>query len=443
LTRFADFFSVNPLANMSTNSTCLAFVCLVVFFLTRPDSAVAQTCPLDGESTPVSCSTTVSATLSDLGEETSSLASYSCGTPSSGLTQSGVDHLYSFQCQSSGNVTIQYASFTCDFDIYVLNDTCSPSTGCLTGDTGSDGSGSLTFACTAGLTYYLVVEARGAAEGGSDECLAGDSYQFAFDAGAGLGCTEDCDDGFDNDENFDTDCDDAACSSDAACVGFGLGCRVLLEGAYTGSGFMTVPTGFRAEIPLSQPFSDAAYDGTPLDYDGSETISAVPDSTVDWVLVSLRELTTGASTVETVPALVHAGGTVTGVDGNELSFPTTPKKPYYVVLRHRNHVAAMSPTSVDFSSGFGSWDSRAGSAYSIGGTPLRALGDGYYGLFAGDANLDGFVTAPDFNAWNASTTSGETGYLSADYSLDSFTTAPDFNLWNANTTAGAASEVPE
>jgi hypothetical protein len=74
---------------------------------------------------------------------------------------------------------------------------------------------------------------------------------------------------------------------------------------------------------------------------------------------------------------------------------------------------------------------------------MKDLGDGNFGMFACDANADGFVTAPDFNLWNVATTSGATGYEQADCNMDGFVTAPDFNLWNANTTAGASSQVPD
>jgi hypothetical protein len=105
----------------------------------------------------------------------------------------------------------------------------------------------------------------------------------------------------------------------------------------------------------------------------------------------------------------------------------------------------MSVSPVDFSTGTGTWDFSTGlsQAYSTGGDPLKYLGSGVYGLFAADNNCDGYVTAPDFNQWNAETTSGATGYRRGDYNLDTYVTAPDFNLWNANTTAGAASQVPD
>jgi hypothetical protein len=105
----------------------------------------------------------------------------------------------------------------------------------------------------------------------------------------------------------------------------------------------------------------------------------------------------------------------------------------------------MSSVLVDFSSGSGTWDFTTAmtQAYSGGGSPMKDLGDGSFGLFAADNNADGNVTAPDFNQWNAETTAGATGYVRGDHNLDSNVTAPDFNLWNANTTAGAATQVPD
>ena len=74
---------------------------------------------------------------------------------------------------------------------------------------------------------------------------------------------------------------------------------------------------------------------------------------------------------------------------------------------------------------------------------MKQLRDGRFGMFVCDANVDGQVTAPDFNLWIEKTTSGATGYQQADCDLDGQVTAPDFNLWIANTTAGASSQVPD
>jgi hypothetical protein len=115
-----------------------------------------------------------------------------------------------------------------------------------------------------------------------------------------------------------------------------------------------------------------------------------------------------------------------------------------VVIDHRNHVSAMSASAIASASSTvtHNFTDALAKAYTGGGTAMKSLGGGNFGLFAGDGTADGFVTAPDFNLWNSATTSGATGYQISDYNLESNVTAPDFNLWNANTTSGAASQVP-
>jgi hypothetical protein len=103
----------------------------------------------------------------------------------------------------------------------------------------------------------------------------------------------------------------------------------------------------------------------------------------------------------------------------------------------------MSSSAVSVSDGTGSWDFTTASTQAFGASPMKNLGEGSWGLYAADGNVDGQITAPDFNIWNAATTAGATGYEPSDYNLDGQVTAPDFNLWNANTTAGAASKVPD
>jgi hypothetical protein len=221
---------------------------------------------------------------------------------------------------------------------------------------------------------------------------------------------------------------------------------ILLEGPYASSGMMSVSGAFEAERPLTQPYGAAAFDGTPNDYDGVESVGAFPEGTIDWMLVELRSDTTAASLVSgsTRPAFVLEDGLVVGLDGDTLQFTGVTPGAYHVVFRHRNHLAVISDAPHDFAAGVVEVDLRTtpSLAYTQGGAALKDLGGGYYGMFAADGTVDGIVTAPDFNAWNAATTGGSTGYLLEDFNLDRNVTAPDFNLWNANTTAGAASQVP-
>ncbi len=54
------------------------------------------------------------------------------------------------------------------------------------------------------------------------------------------------------------------------------------------------------------------------------------------------------------------------------------------------------------------------------------------GTFYGDANLDRFVDASDFNAWNSNKFTNSSGWELGDFNCDSSIDASDFNLWNAN-----------
>lgn len=222
---------------------------------------------------------------------------------------------------------------------------------------------------------------------------------------------------------------------------------VLLEGPYAGSGMMAIPAAFDSLRPKHQPYSDAIFDGTGNDYDGVDSVSSFPSGTIDWILVELRTDTTAASMVPDSrrPAFVLEDGSVVGLDGDTLRFAGIEAGTHYVVFRHRNHAAVMTSSAHDFTTGPVVVDLRISlaSAHSGGGNPMKSLSGGFFGMFATDGSVDGIITAPDFNLWNASTTAGETGYVQSDYSLDAIVTAPDFNLWNANTTAGAASQVQD
>ncbi|HUF08829.1 MAG TPA: sialidase family protein [Rhodothermales bacterium] len=220
---------------------------------------------------------------------------------------------------------------------------------------------------------------------------------------------------------------------------------VFLEGPYAGSGMMAVSPDFADDRPLEQPFSDPLFDGNPLEYDGADSVLSFPSGTIDWLLVELRSDPTAASLVADSkrPAILLQDGSVVGLDGDTLRFPGVTPDAYHVVFRHRNHLAVMTATTLDFAAGPVTVDLRTSlaGAYTSGGNAMKSLGGGLFGMFASDGSIDGQITAPDFNLWNAATTAGVTGYVMPDYNLDGIVTAPDFNLWNANTTAGASSQV--
>jgi hypothetical protein len=132
------------------------------------------------------------------------------------------------------------------------------------------------------------------------------------------------------------------------------------------------------------------------------------------------------------------------LDGSSpVKFSTISDGDYYIVVRHRNHLAVMSATAQPFSSGsVTNYDFTTPQGQAYGTNPMVALSGGGFGLYAGDSNKDGQITVLDFNTWNVNTKAGQTGYVADDMNLDTQVTALDFNRWNTNTKLGAVTNVP-
>jgi len=214
-----------------------------------------------------------------------------------------------------------------------------------------------------------------------------------------------------------------------------LALTLALQGAYdTGASDHRTSLADGGLLPTAQPYGDAAYDGSPIAYEGTESVASVPATAVDWILVELRTSTAAADSVTAAAALMQEDGTAT------LTFPGLTAGSYYVVTRHRNHIPAISASAVALSGSGGSFDLTAPGAATSGVIEVES---GVWALWAADGSLDGLVTAPDFNVYSSASASGATGYRVEDYTLDGLVTAPDFNLYNANAAAGAATAVPE
>jgi MYXO-CTERM domain-containing protein len=117
----------------------------------------------------------------------------------------------------------------CDLDIYALDSSCDPYSGCLHGSTAPFAvDDEVVFECTAGETHYIVIEAYGVEhlnqasgpctdDGTSSGTVFDPSYTLSFDVSASTGCFEDCDDGLDNDLDGAVDCSDSDCGLDPVC----------------------------------------------------------------------------------------------------------------------------------------------------------------------------------------------------------------------------------
>ncbi|MFW5707960.1 MAG: hypothetical protein ACOC12_08575 [Bacteroidota bacterium] len=242
-------------------------------------------------------------------------------------------------------------------------------------------------------------------------------------------------------------------------TGFTLEVQVILEGAYTSGGPDAMHTILRDNllVPLAQPFNPSLpYFGNnnPLWlYNGSESVSSVPSTVVDWVLVELRDApspaqATPATVIAQKAAFLHNDGFIRDVSGGNLSFNLSISNSLYVVVYHRNHLAVMSAGALPFWEGVYSWNFTqdldkafthvvARSGYLQG---HKDLGGGVFGMYGGDGDGNGQIQTQDKNnVWN--TESGLSGYRAGDFDMNSQVQTQDKNnIWNAN--SGVASQVP-
>ena len=204
--------------------------------------------------------------------------------------------------------------------------------------------------------------------------------------------------------------------------------RVVLQGACdVTTGAMHDSLRLNALLPPEQPYAAAAG----ASYNGCE---AVPDltvlgakglaSVVDWVVVELRAANDPTQVVTTAAALLLRNGAVKAPDGYGDVALLTPPGNYYVAVRHRNHLPAMTaaPVPLAFSSAPLDFSDPNLATY---GTHARHLSNGVACLWAGDADGDGRIaltgTDPDTNpvtgeVLNATANpAGLSGYLLVGY----------------------------
>jgi len=205
--------------------------------------------------------------------------------------------------------------------------------------------------------------------------------------------------------------------------------RLLLEGAYAGSGLMTSHLSSEMLLPHSQPFN-----AMPWNYEGTETVQNFPDALVDWVLVELRDANNLSTIVASQAALLTTSGNVVDVMGNTgLSFPTISNNTNcYVVVRHRNHLDVIGTSSVLMANNnSSSYDFTSAASQAEGTDQLVALSGGVYALRAGDFDANGALTVIDFNLYTTQIADLNI-YETGDANLDGSVTVTDFNLYVTN-----------
>jgi hypothetical protein len=121
------------------------------------------------------------------------------------------------------------------------------------------------------------------------------------------------------------------------------------------------------------------------------------NSIVDWVWLELRDKDNPNTVVATRSALVQRDGDIVDLDGiSGVEFPDAYVGEYYLLVRHRNHLGAMTAAAVDFTPiPFIDFTTASQPTFGTTATSARRLiQTGIYGLYAG--NTRPFTTGGGF-----------------------------------------------
>ena len=202
--------------------------------------------------------------------------------------------------------------------------------------------------------------------------------------------------------------------------------KIYLQGPYDAEGdSMTTALNDGGYIPLTSPYSD-----------DPRKVSSIPGKVTDWVLVQLRSTADG-SAVASKSAFLRNDGRIVADNGDTTHITMDAGTgDYYIVIRHRNHLAVMSAATValnDSTSTLYDFTTGPDKFYGLYGKELET---GVFGIFAGDASGNGQVQNSDKNDyWKIQV--GTAGYKSADFNLNGQVQNSDKNdYWKQNVGLG-------
>lgn len=220
----------------------------------------------------------------------------------------------------------------------------------------------------------------------------------------------------------------------------------FLQGPFSG-GSMTTALNTNNFIPLTQP-----YNTTPWNYAGTESVASIPTGVVDWVLVELRRNTASSSAVQKRACFIKSDGSIMDLDGTSpVKFDKTNGNSYYVVIRHRNHLAVMSANALTLSSslagvyltgGSSTYNFSSAQTQAYGTNPMLDTGGGVWAIISGDVNASGDFSATDLTQVRIGIRDGESGYINKDINLSGDMSSTDLLRVRQGIINGYATQVP-
>jgi len=124
-----------------------------------------------------------------------------------------------------------------------------------------------------------------------------------------------------------------------------------------------------------------------------------------------------------------------------LSVPSNVSGSYYITIRHRNSLQTVSAAPVAISGTPVSYNFSSAQSQAFGNR-LKALGGGYFGLYAGDVDANGLINITDINTITTEAALFGRGYVATDVNGDGTVDALDLILTDNNAALGVTSSTP-
>lgn len=170
--------------------------------------------------------------------------------------------------------------------------------------------------------------------------------------------------------------------------------------------------------------------------------TVIPANAVDSINIEIRNAPTAAAAGLRMyqPAWLLSNGTIrsfTDTSKAYVEFPT-PAGNYYLVVRHRNHLAIMSAPAQSLSPATpAAYDFTTSQSSAYGVNPMQQVGSKFV-LYSGDSNGSGNISAADANAVLGQL--NMSGYNFNDINLSSIVSTADANIIFSN--VNKLSQVP-